>query len=1045
MSNAKIDTKNAVKEINNLIEQFNSLIKATGDVSTVSKANFRKVETALQGLQKVTNQSNASFDRLNAAQKQASLAANAEAAALRRTTAELNRTTQATNQTAAAQDRLEKNTKKTTSTFGGLLSGLKSLIGAFGVVIGLQLFGSIIKNAYELTKQFNSLAFSLEKITKDSFDTAVSQRFLLEITEAFGVKLTDTAERWVKFLAAAKQSGVTLKDTEDIFRAVTKAGAVLALKTDDLKSVYLALEQMMSKGKITTEELRRQLGERLPGAVGIMAAAVGVNVNQLDAMLKKGELLSAEVLPKFARALELAYGIQTLERVDNIESAQNRLTNAWEKFIMSITEGNVFIEAALNWLAEKLNSIASIFLTEEQSMQLEIIKNKKDFESQIFEIAKKRLDKGLAAGKKYSDLELKIEEDREAIIRAKDQNLSKDKQKALEDSLAKNTQIMIGYSDEIIKIEKDIANKNIEGVRLKYDKYKAIIAKAQKEIRELESLDLDTSIERGKITKARKQLEFLEAQLEVYRKLKEESKVSTFKPDGKTGRKPSVFEIKPVNNLENEIAKSRLMLQKELNDELLAGDKASYAERQAAAMNNVGVELSIADAAYKEEIEKATTYYIKMLDDLEDAELKGSIIEGDEAQFRLDLQKNYTDATILATENKNKKVINVEQKFANEQVKIAKWAVDKNIDILEDGYNLEIIAAKEVYENSKKTAKDKKDLEEVLTRISVEQANARIDILIKEYEAQKIMYEEFPEKVAEIERLINRLNAARQSFDPSDKAQELKDKVGEILSVISDMANAIGDLGNAIFDRKIENINAEINAEQEKYDKLISLAKGNKDEQIRLETEKENKTKALEAKRLKEEQKKAKFNKANAILQIALNTAMAIVKLPADGGLLGLAAVPIIVALGAIQMAAALAAPIPKYKDGLKGAKSDHVGMINDGGRQEFIERDGNILTTSTKNAIVNLKKGDTIHKSYDDMVGGDIFSNLSRSILLNGLSSKNKSNNEVGFLEKVFDKNLKTLNKDLKEGIRDGFKNVNIHNHTSYNSDWIRYKNDTL
>jgi len=430
MAQAKIDTKEAVKEINNLIEQFNSLIKSTGDVSTVSKANFRKVENALAALKTVSAQATASFNKMTDAQKAAVLENQKLTNSFERSKnstrtlkSEIEGLLKATNAAAVSQKGLGNQANKNNGIFKTLFGSAKDLVQAFGVLGGVQLFAAIIKDAYELTKKFNSLQFALEKITKDTFDIASSQRFILDVTESFGVELASTTERWIKFLAAAKQSGVTLKDTEDIFRSVTKAASTLGLTKDDLNSVYLALEQMMSKGKVTTEELRRQLGERLPGAVGIMAAAVGVNVNQLDAMLKKGELLSAEVLPKFAIALENAYGINSVERIDNIASAQNRLTNAWEKFIMSITDGNIFIETSLNWLAEKLNSIASIFLTEEQSMQLNIIKNKKDFEQRIFDIAQRRLDKELAQGKKYNDLQLKIEEDREAIIAAKDQNI----------------------------------------------------------------------------------------------------------------------------------------------------------------------------------------------------------------------------------------------------------------------------------------------------------------------------------------------------------------------------------------------------------------------------------------------------------------------------------------------------------------------------------------------------------------------------------------------------------------------------------------------
>lgn len=148
--------------------------------------------------------------------------------------------------------------------------------------------------------------------------------------------------------------------------------------------------------------------------------------------------------------------------------------------------------------------------------------------------------------------------------------------------------------------------------------------------------------------------------------------------------------------------------------------------------------------------------------------------------------------------------------------------------------------------------------------------------------------------------------------------------------------------------------------------------------------------------------------------------------------------------LGALQTAAVLAQPIPKYKDGLPEAKTDHVGMINDGGQKEYIKRDGKILSTDTKNAIVQLKKGDTVYKSYDDMVNSeDVFNNLSKASILTSIANQGESDSKR--IEEVFDRNLKSLNSDLKKGIRDGFKNVTINNHTSYDAEWFRYKNNTL
>ena len=57
-----------------------------------------------------------------------------------------------------------------------------------------------------------------------------------------------------------------------------------------MESVFLAISQMISKGKVSAEELRLQLAERMPGAVNIFAKAIGVTTSELDKMLQEGKV-----------------------------------------------------------------------------------------------------------------------------------------------------------------------------------------------------------------------------------------------------------------------------------------------------------------------------------------------------------------------------------------------------------------------------------------------------------------------------------------------------------------------------------------------------------------------------------------------------------------------------------------------------------------------------------------------------------------------------------------------------------------------------------
>jgi tape measure domain-containing protein len=247
----------------------------------------------------------------------------------------------------------------------GLLTSFKNLIksvGAYALAyVGLQKIISFFTNTlFNLTKKLDSQHFSMTTVIKDQRELTETTIFLSKISVAYGLDILTLTERYIKFRAAAQQSNITAQDTMRIFDSVAKAAAVLGLKTDEVNGVFLALEQMISKGKVTTEELRRQLGERLPGAFGIMADALGISISELDKMLKAGEILSDEALPKFAIALEKAYGIEALTSVDNLAAAHGRLRTSWVEFVEELGANKAYI-SALNGLNNILLDIQNAF------------------------------------------------------------------------------------------------------------------------------------------------------------------------------------------------------------------------------------------------------------------------------------------------------------------------------------------------------------------------------------------------------------------------------------------------------------------------------------------------------------------------------------------------------------------------------------------------------------------------------------------------------------------------------------------------------------
>jgi hypothetical protein len=67
-----------------------------------------------------------------------------------------------------------------------------------------------------------------------------------------------------------------------------------------------------------------------------MAKAVGVTEKNL--LWWNQAIITDEVLPKFAKQLEITYGIENVQRIDNLASAQTRLSNSWTNFVRSLDE-----------------------------------------------------------------------------------------------------------------------------------------------------------------------------------------------------------------------------------------------------------------------------------------------------------------------------------------------------------------------------------------------------------------------------------------------------------------------------------------------------------------------------------------------------------------------------------------------------------------------------------------------------------------------------------------------------------------------------------
>ena len=200
------------------------------------------------------------------------------------------------------------------------------------------------KACFDASLQMDRLVKSYTTI-EGSTSGAVSQLdYIYEISNKLGLEFQSTAEAAKGFFAAGKGSALQ-KDLNGIFEGVSQAGAALSLSTEQMDGVFLALGQMISKGKVQAEELRGQLGERLPGAFNLAAKAMGFTTAQLDDMLKKGQVTAEDMLPKLAAVLKDEFGPAAEQAAQGAQGAVNRLSTEWNLFKATVMDNGPIITA----------------------------------------------------------------------------------------------------------------------------------------------------------------------------------------------------------------------------------------------------------------------------------------------------------------------------------------------------------------------------------------------------------------------------------------------------------------------------------------------------------------------------------------------------------------------------------------------------------------------------------------------------------------------------------------------------------------------------
>jgi tape measure domain-containing protein len=355
-------SKVAYQEMQVAIQQMRTAVREAG-TDVVKLASAQQTFTA--ALDRVRTKS----AQVTAAQQQqaaastaagqaAVSAANQQAGAYNRVASAVNRLTAESRGAAGALDDLEGRGRQALSWGQRLRSEVIALTTAY---VG---FYAAIEQLKGVTRTFQDLEAAQARLNVafDGNSAVVARefRFMQEEANRLGVDVRVLASEYSKLAVATKGSALEGDATRKIFVSMTEAFRVNKLSTAQMELAFNAVTQIVNKQAVSMEELRQQLGEKLPGALTLAAKAMGLTGKEFNKLVSTGNLAADDFLPKFAEELDKTFGPQLPESLKSLSSEIGRFGN-------EVTQAQVRVANAgfIEGLRAGLESLTKFFQSDE--------------------------------------------------------------------------------------------------------------------------------------------------------------------------------------------------------------------------------------------------------------------------------------------------------------------------------------------------------------------------------------------------------------------------------------------------------------------------------------------------------------------------------------------------------------------------------------------------------------------------------------------------------------------------------------------------------
>lgn len=246
--------------------------------------------------------------------------------------------TSALSQTEAGLTGLEAAGARATSTLENLTYQATSFRGILAEFALAEAAHSIV----ESTIAWQGYGYTLLAATNSQRQTGAEMQFLTDTAEKLGISIQDAGEYFSRMVISSNGTGMSMRQVNDAFYAASEAMRVLHLDTNHTQRAFLALQEVMSQGQVTSRILNRQLAIDFPSA--LQALSLGLygttgDTQKLNEQMQNGGISASEFFAALTKGLHMMYDGSVKEAVTGLQATLTNLKNTFFELQNAIGAG----------------------------------------------------------------------------------------------------------------------------------------------------------------------------------------------------------------------------------------------------------------------------------------------------------------------------------------------------------------------------------------------------------------------------------------------------------------------------------------------------------------------------------------------------------------------------------------------------------------------------------------------------------------------------------------------------------------------------------